>query len=664
MNAFSSDTDSTWQRLFPRASWWKTPAWKVIPLSLLSAILLALIFLVGLLVIDLFDRQGDVVLSPDEVPLAMERFGSTMELVRPREGMNVAESIVLENQGISATLWYFRERLWTRPMFWLYQQVPALRQNDSALPILLIVGAVLGLLRGGVHSLARLMSARVGLQVTDQMRRELHRQAMRLGPSDLLDRQVHQAYRLFTEDTAIVRDGITAFVYRISQHTVTLLVLLILAAMTSPRVFVQMIFPLLLCWWLVERERTRARRQERLAEAEAEHGSRVLAESLLKTRLIRGYTMESFESKQFQKHLEQHSHASLGVRKRDVLSRWVCWVFVVGCVLLLALLMGIKVLLPLDDPQHLSLAEVTLLACCFGFAYRPLSKLQELLSIRKEASLAAERVYRYLSQIPEVGQAVGAKFLDPLSKTITFENVSYSLPGLSGKKLLDQLEVKIPAGGVTVIASANPLEARAMLFLLPRFLEPQSGRVLIDGEDIAWVTLESLRAETLYVGGADPFFTGTVFENITCGDEKVTLSDAMAAAKRVHAHNFIQRLSSGYETMLGEHGEQLDASEAYRLGLARAILRNPALLLLEEPEGITSEEAKSMIDDAHDQVSRGRTVLIVPSRMHTIRNSDRIVLLHQGKVATINSHANLLAGNELYRHWEYIKFNIFRHVQQ
>ena len=663
MTPFSNDTDTTWQRLFPRAQWWKTSAWLAIPLGVLSGLLLAMLFLVGLMVVDLFDRQGRVAFTPEEILLAQELFGESLDLVRPAQAMNVSETITLENKGIVGTLWHFRDRLWTRPLIVWYRQVPLLQQNSSALLVLLLTGAVLGLIRGSLHSGIRLISTGIGLQAADQMRRELHRQSMRLGPSDLLDYQVHQAFKLFTQDTVIVRDGISSFVYRISLHSITLVILMLLAIMTSPRLFMQLIFPLLGCWVLVERERQHIRQAERLSDAEAEHRSNVLAESLLKTRLIRGYSMEPFESEHFQKHLEQFSRSTLTVRKRDVFSRWLCWGLVVGCVVVLALLMGIKVLLPEEHPQHLTLAETVLLSSCFGFAYRPLVKLQQLIGMRKETSLAAERVYRYLAQIPEVGQAVGAKFLDPLSKAITFENVTYSLPGVSGKKLLDQLEVKIPAGGITVIASANPLEARALIYMLPRFLEPQSGRVLIDGEDIAWVTLESLRAETLYVGGVDPFFTGTVYENITCGDEKYTLSDAMTAAKRVHAHNFIQRLSNGYETMLGEHGEQLDASEAYRLGLARAILRNPALLILEEPEGIASEEAKSMIDDAHDQVAQNRTVLIIPSRMHTIRKSDRIVLLYQGKVATVNTHANLLAGNELYRHWEYMKFNIFRHVQ-
>ena len=121
---------------------------------------------------------------------------------------------------------------------------------------------------------------------------------------------------------------------------------------------------------------------------------------------------------------------------------------------------------------------------------------------------------------------------------------------------------------MTFVASTHRLEDMAALVkdaLLPRFIEPQRGRVLFDSEDINWGTLESLRAETIYVGGADPFFTGTVFENIRGGDAQFSLQDVTEAAKLTHAHNFILRLAQGYETVLGEHGEQLEAGERVRV---------------------------------------------------------------------------------------------------
>ncbi|WP_296459020.1 ABC transporter ATP-binding protein [Rubinisphaera sp.] len=662
MYTSNGDTSSTWKRLFPRSMWRQRNSLQLIGLSLISGVLLIFLFLIGLLIADLFVSRGAVVLQGDQIEVARERFGDVLDVVAQPEGFNSSEEIRLQNRGLLHSLWNFKDRIWAQPLITMYQKFPLLRENSSALICLLLAGAILGMLRGLILARCRIQASQLGLTVSNQLRRSLHRQAMRLGPSDLLDHQIHQAYDLFRNDTTLIRDGITANLYRLTLHPVSLAVLFFLGLIISPRLFLQMVVPLLACWLMVVRERTRFQKSRKLAESEDQLRSNVLAESLTKTRLIRGYSMEEFDNINFSKHLDQLSTSTSTVRRREVVSSWLCWGLVLGCVLILVLLMGVKVLLPEEHPQSLQLSEVILLSLVFGFAFKPLLRLRDLREIRKETALAAERIYRYLAQIPEVGQAVGAKFLDPLSKWLSFENVSYSLPGATGKKILDHLEVKLPAGGLTVIAAPNPLEAQAMMYMLPRFLEPHEGRVLIDGEDIAWVTLESLRAEVLDVGGREIYFTGSVLENITCGLANFTQADAISAAKRVHAHNFIQRLPQGYETVLGEHGERLSVGEEFRLGLARAILRNPAILILEEPDKDLTEEDKSMIDDAYDQICPGRTVFVIPSRMSTIRRSDRIVLLHEGKIATVNTQANLLGGNELYRHWEYTRFNVFRHI--
>jgi ATP-binding cassette, subfamily B, bacterial len=226
--------------------------------------------------------------------------------------------------------------------------------------------------------------------------------------------------------------------------------------------------------------------------------------------------------------------------------------------------------------------------------------------------------------------------------------------------LLDGVDLTLTAGEVIALVAFEPLEARAMACLLPRFIEPQSGRILFDGEDIAWGTLESLRAETVYVGGMDPFFTGTVVENIMCSQSGYTLSDVTDAAKTTHAHNFILKLPQGYETVIGEHGEHLAPSQGFRLGLARAVLRNPSLMVIEEPTEPMDEDTKSLLDDSYSRIARGRTVVFLPNRLSTLRRSDTVVFLHRGKVEAHGSYHEIVKSSSLFRHWEYMHFNQFR----
>ena len=245
-----------------------------------------------------------------------------------------------------------------------------------------------------------------------------------------------------------------------------------------------------------------------------------------------------------------------------------------------------------------------------------------------------------------------------MSKTLHFENVKYQTP--SGQKILDGVDFKLEVDKCYSITSANPLEARAVALRLPRFIEPREGSVMIDGEDISWVTLESLRAETVFVAADDPPFEGTVFDNIRGGQADLTLQQVTEAAKLTHAHNFIVKLFNGYETVLTSQGDTLDAGQRFRLGLARAIVRNPALLIVEEPWSPLDEDTKTLLVDAYDRICRNRTVIFLPARLSTVRRTDQVIVLHEGKVAAIGPHAKLVSQSPIYRHWEYIHFNEFR----
>ena len=235
------------------------------------------------------------------------------------------------------------------------------------------------------------------------------------------------------------------------------------------------------------------------------------------------------------------------------------------------------------------------------------------------AKTSAEKIQKYLDQSPTVSQAVGARFLQPLAKTLHFDSVTYRT--LTGRVLLKELDLKLEAGRTYSLVSLDPLESSALISLLPRFIEPQDGRVFFDGEDIAWATLESIRAETVFVGGNDPLLPGTVLQNIQAGRTDYTLQQATEAAKLTHAHNFIVKLFDGYESDLPERTDLMDVSQRFRLGLARAMVRNPALLIIEEPRVALDDDTKALLADAYERICRDRTVIFLPGRLSTALTS-------------------------------------------
>jgi ATP-binding cassette subfamily B protein len=183
--------------------------------------------------------------------------------------------------------------------------------------------------------------------------------------------------------------------------------------------------------------------------------------------------------------------------------------------------------------------------------------------------------------------------------------------------------------------------------------------IRIDHKNLRWVTFDSLRAQIAVVLQHNLVFNDTVANNIGCGDPSYNLPQIIEAAKVAHAHQFIQKLPQGYETPIGEMGHALRIGEQFRIALARAILRDPALLIIEEPVVALDDDTKALLDDTFARVLPGRTAIFLPHRLSTIRACDRVFLLHKGRIEASGEHRELLAQNELYRHLQYLEFNEF-----
>ncbi len=639
----STKTADSFERAFPRWSLLRGKPRSSLLWSSLSSVVLCLLLFSLFLTADLLTSRGRILLTSSEADQASKLAGSSMQMGET------------DNKGILPTVWWSREKLWGPALSIAYRRIEWLRKDNSAIMLLVLTAVVLGILRGLLLSRARRANVEAGWNIVSGLRRHVHRQRLRLGPGDLEDADGRQVVALFTQEMDRLRDGIVTWLMRMARCPFEIVVLIGLALLIDWLVALQCLIPIAGCWYLVQRERERFEAARKSANARTDSELRLLAESLQKTRIVRGYGMENFEHEQFQLHMDRFTRDAMAVNKRERWSRRTCHLLAAVCAGVVLFLVGSRIL---QSPHALSFTSATLVLAALTCLHLPMKELWHLTEHRAEASLAADHIYRYLDRIPEVGQAVGANFLEPLTKSLEFESVRYSLP--NRKNILNGFDLRLPAGKSYALVSIDPLEALAAAYLLPRFVEPHGGRVLFDAEDIAWVTLESLRLEAVYVGGTDPFFTGTVRENICCGANTYSSQQVTDAAKQTHAHNFVLKLPQGYETVLGEHGEQLDAGQGFRLGLARAMLRSPALMIVSEPESVLDDDTKTMLDDTYKRICTNRTVLFLPTRLSTVRRCDQVVLIHQGKVSAIGPHTELLQTSPLYRHWDYVHFNEFR----
>jgi ATP-binding cassette, subfamily B, bacterial len=649
------------ERVFSWRDLFRGKALRALLWGVFASLALCLLLVDLCLVADLLETRGRITdlsieQAPDFATLILGRGDD--EPLDPAE-TSAALLTAREEGGLRAVVWRFRDTPVLGPVLRrAYHRIAWFHENNKSLGLLVVIALAFACLRGVCLWRAESVSTGAALDVATRMRRTLHRQTLRLGPGDLTDPDGTQVIGLFTNEVDQVRDAIQEWIYRLGRYPSTLILLIPLALAIHWRVALQCLILLGGCWFLVQRQRLRFAASRKLEESRADRRLRLLAEGLRKTRIVRGYGMEDFEHQQFHHHLEKFRTSVLHMLNMLHFQRLAVGLLVLVCVAAVTYFVGSKVLQPSFLPNGLSFSAALLMLAIMASLPRPLAQLWELPDWLSKGSHAADRIYRYLNQIPAVSQAVGAKFLEPVQRSIVFEAVSYTL--LNKRKLLDGIDLRLSAGEVIAVVSFDPLEARALACMLPRFIEPQSGRILFDGEDIAWGTLESLRAETVYVGGSDPFFTGTVAENIICSHSSYTLPDVTEAAKTAHAHNFILKLPQGYETVIGEHGERLDAGQGFRLGLARAVVRDPALMIIEEPTEALDDDTKSLLDDSYNRIVRGRTVIFLPNRLSTLRRADTVVFLHHGTVESQGPYSELVKGSSLFRHWEYMRFNQFR----
>jgi ABC-type multidrug transport system fused ATPase/permease subunit len=377
-----------------------------------------------------------------------------------------------------------------------------------------------------------------------------------------------------------------------------------------------------------------------------------MVQTLGKARIVSGFGMEDLEHAQFELQLREYHQKRQALRLQQRRSRLAAWLLLTAAFGIPALIIALQLSAGFPVLACLTLPPLLLIL------FHATSELATLPDHSSAGGELADEITRYLDRIPGVSQVAGAGFLNPLARTLTFDQICWESE--DARRILDGLDLRITLGERVALLSLQKLPARALASMIPRLIDPSSGRVLIDGRDIREGTLESLREEAIFVGGDDPVFDATVLENITCGRPDITKQQAVEAAKLVHADHFIRSLPRSYETALGEHGLQLDVGQRFRISLARAAARQPALLIIEEPEAPLDADTKAMLDDAWQRLSDDRTILFLPSRLSTVKRCTRIVVIHNGRIAADGTHEQLVRTSEIYRHWEYQRFHPFR----
>jgi subfamily B ATP-binding cassette protein MsbA len=384
--------------------------------------------------------------------------------------------------------------------------------------------------------------------------------------------------------------------------------------------------------------------QDKMAEL-----NNVLQETFTGIRIVKAFAMESFEVAKFKTATRRLLGASLRwVRAQAVSSPLM---EVLGAITIAGLLLYER-----NEILHHAQTAGGFVAFLYALlkSYEPVKRLTGVSNAYQQALGASEQVFHYLDSKPEMTDKPGALELPPFEREIVFENVDFDYE--DGVPLLRDIDLRIDRGEVVAIVGSSGAGKTTLASLIPRFFDVTRGRILVDGHDVRDLKLNSLRAQIGIVTQETILFNDTVYNNICYGSRWPTETQVREAARVALAEDFILEMPKGYQTIIGERGQRLSGGQRQRLAIARALLKNPPILILDEATSELDTESELLVQRALANLMAGRTVVVIAHRLSTVRRAERIVVIDRGAICEVGTHEDLINRGGIYQRLHELQF--------
>jgi len=366
-----------------------------------------------------------------------------------------------------------------------------------------------------------------------------------------------------------------------------------------------------------------------------------LYETISGIKIVKAFSMEPYEIEKFKNNTNQFYKLSMKTVKRlEVISPLGECAMIV-CIMIVGLMAGKEIL-----KGSLSPGVFAAFAAAIMLLARPLKRLAKVYGILQTALAAARRVFEVLDEEPKIIEHPGAKRLPRFEKEVVFNRINFDY---GDNEILKEVSLSVKRGDILAIVGSSGAGKTTLVNLIPRFYDPSSGSIRIDGSDIKYATLKSLMDNIGIVTQETILFNDTVASNISYGNITADKDSVINAAKIANAHDFIMNMPQGYDTVIGEHGFRLSGGEKQRLSIARAVFKNPPILILDEATSQLDTESEMLVQDAIDRLMKGRTVFVIAHRLSTVKNATRIIVLDKGRIVEHGVHDELMAKNNLYK---------------
>jgi ATP-binding cassette, subfamily B, bacterial MsbA len=394
------------------------------------------------------------------------------------------------------------------------------------------------------------------------------------------------------------------------------------------------------------------RESEKLQESIARLTS-VLDEGLSSMRIIKAFRTEDYETGRFRKENEQYFRTFVNIKRRREIASPITEILSVFVVVIILWFMGDNIL-----TGRSAMSNGVFVAYIFAMLQmmQPLKYFGQTINQIAQGMAGAQRVFQVLDIEPRITDKPGALHIDGFRDRIVYEDVRFSYD--TGEEVLPGIDAEIRAGEVIAIVGPSGVGKSTMVDLVPRFYDVTGGRLLIDGHDVREISVQSLRRLMGIVTQETFLFNASIRENIAYGEDDAPMELIIAAAKAANAHDFISETPQGYQTIIGDRGVKLSGGQRQRLSIARAIYKNPPILILDEATSSLDTESEVLVQNAIENLMKGRTSIVIAHRLSTIKRADRIYVLDTSGVAEVGTHEELLALGGLYHKLYQLQFQL------